>query len=208
MHVLYDSALADMRSMETELLKVCSFYINKVEPMQDNDLKNVYPIVDRLKILDEALHCESRFQEAKSHLVAAYLECFEHSSDCLEQQRLVQAMVDEMAKRPKLNLSATHFRDSYEAEIECLELKTKLMRELMAMLMDAERQENLSTRQYLEKAYRLLHEHLKEEWEYLAPEAKEDELNQREVRAKNSGGARLAKNDRLVDKAARKQAVD
>lgn len=207
-HILYDSALADMRSMETELLKVCSFYINKVEPMQDNDLKNVYPIVDRLKILDDVLHCESRFQEAKSHLVAAYLECFEHSSDCLEQQRLVQAMVDEMAKRPKLNLSATHFRDSYEAEIECLQLKTRLVRELMAMLMEAERQQNHATREYLEKAYRLLHEHLNEEWEYLAPEAKEDELNQREVRAKQSGGGRHSKNDRLSEKIARKTKVD
>lgn len=26
-HVLYDAALADMRMMETELLRICSFYI-------------------------------------------------------------------------------------------------------------------------------------------------------------------------------------
>jgi hypothetical protein len=64
-HVLYDAAFADMRSMETELLKVCSFYINKAEPLLDNDLRNMYPVVDRLKILDEVLEHENHYQEAK-----------------------------------------------------------------------------------------------------------------------------------------------
>lgn len=88
-HILYDAAFADMRAMETELLKICSFYINRAEPLLDNDLRNMYPIVDRLKILDEVLSCENRFQEAKIKLVMAYLECFEHVSDTLEQQRLI-----------------------------------------------------------------------------------------------------------------------
>lgn len=113
-----------MRVMETEILKICSFYINKAEPLLDNDLRNMYPIVDRLKILDEALDCENRFQEAKCGLIMSYLECFEHCSDTLEQQRLVQAIIDEMAKRPKLNLSGTYFKDSYEAEIIALGKKT------------------------------------------------------------------------------------
>ncbi len=47
--------------METEILKICSFYINKNEPLLDNDLRNMYPVVDRLKILDEALHFENLF---------------------------------------------------------------------------------------------------------------------------------------------------
>jgi hypothetical protein len=45
--------------METELLKLCSFYINKAEPLLDNDLRNIFPVVDRLKILDEALGYEN-----------------------------------------------------------------------------------------------------------------------------------------------------
>ena len=47
-----------MRSLETELLKACSFYINKAEPLLDNDLKNIYPAVDRLKMLEQALDYE------------------------------------------------------------------------------------------------------------------------------------------------------
>ena len=28
-HILYDSALLDMKTLESEVLKICSFYINK-----------------------------------------------------------------------------------------------------------------------------------------------------------------------------------
>lgn len=84
-HILYDAALADMRTMETEVLKICSFYINKAEPLLDNDLRNTYPVIDRLKILDECLRYENKYQEAKVQLVMAYLECYEHSSDILDQ---------------------------------------------------------------------------------------------------------------------------
>ena len=83
-HVLYDAAFVDMRSIEQEVLKICSFYINKAEPLLDNDLRNMYPSVDRLKILDECLGYENEYQEQKIALVTAYLECYEHTSDILE----------------------------------------------------------------------------------------------------------------------------
>ena len=94
--------------------------------------------MDRLKILDEALHYENLYQEEKLDLVTAYLECFEHTSDILEQQRLIQAIVDEMARRPKLNLSGAHFKDSYIAEIECTREKVALIRRLTTMLIKDE----------------------------------------------------------------------
>jgi hypothetical protein len=157
-HVLYDATFVDMRSMEFELLKMCSYYIAKAEPLLDNDLRNMYPAVDRLKILGEALEYENQYQEEKLQLITAYLECYEHISDILEQQRVIQAIVDEMARRPRLNLSASHFRDSYEAEVNCLKVKTGLIREVMKMLMAAEFKENNRTREYIEKSYRMLYE--------------------------------------------------
>lgn len=75
-----------MKSLEKEILKVCSFYINKLEPLVDKgDLSNIYPGVDRFRILDEAIKYETKYQEAKLQLVNAYLECYEHVSDILEQ---------------------------------------------------------------------------------------------------------------------------
>jgi len=38
-----------------------------------------------------------------------------------------------MARRPRINLEGNHFRDSYKAEIECLEMQIKLMREFIDM---------------------------------------------------------------------------
>ena len=210
-HVLYDATFADMRSMEIEILKTCSFYINKAEPLLDNDLRNMYPAVDRLKILDEALQYENSYQEQKLNLVQAYLECYEHTADILEQQRLIQAIVDEMAKRPKLNLSGAHFKDSYTAEIECLKVKTGLVREIMKMLMASEFKENNAIREYVEKSYRLLHEQMQGLWRYRAPEGTERELNTRELLQTGVGGVRDAKNDMLLDtenEESRKRPVD
>jgi len=73
---------------------------------------------------------------------------------------LIQAIVDEMALRPKLNLNGAHFKDSYMAEIDCLKTKTELVRELIKMLMADEFKENNAIRAYLEKSYRLLHEQI------------------------------------------------
>ena len=147
-----------MRSMEQEVLKICSFYINKAEPVLDTDLRNMYPMVDRIKILDECLEYENLYHDAKLQLILAYLECYEHITDILEQHRMIQAIVDEMARRPKLNLMGTHFRDSYMAEIECIKERTKLIRKIMKMLMLDEYETNKNVREYLEKCYRLLHE--------------------------------------------------
>ena len=198
-HVLYDATFADMRAMEFEVLKICSFYINKAEPLLDNDLRNMYPAVDRLKIIDECLHFENKYQEKKLELVNAYLECYEHVSDILEQQRLIQAIVDEMALRPKLNLSGTHFKDSYTAEIDALECKTKLIRGVMKMLQANEFKENNNIREYIEKSYRLLHEQMQGAWILNAPEKTEKELNKREVQITGAGGMRDDKNDKLLD---------
>lgn len=60
-NVMYDCAFMDMRLVEQEILKIVSFYINKVEPMQDRDLRNVLPCVDRLAIVKEVLEWEEKY---------------------------------------------------------------------------------------------------------------------------------------------------
>lgn len=42
-------------------------------------------------------------------------------------------IVDLMAKRPRLNLAANHFLDSYTVEIKLLETQTKLVKEFVKM---------------------------------------------------------------------------
>ena len=184
-----------------EVLKICSFYINKAEPLLDNDLRNTYPAIDRLRILQEVFDLETKFQEQKLDLILAYLECLEHTSDILEQQRLIQAIVDEMARRPRLNMSGSHFKDSYNCEIECLTLKTQLVREIIRMVMRDEFKANNSVREYIEKSHRLLYEQMKKEFKVYDAEEVEDQLNMREVMQKGgkNSGLRDKKNDKLID---------
>jgi hypothetical protein len=138
----------------------------------------------------------------------AYLECYEHTSDILEQQRLIQAIVDEMAKRPRLNLGGSHFKDSYLTEVECLNLKTKLVREIIQMLISAERKENAHSKDYIEKAYRLLYDNVKKQWQYMSPEDKEAEMNARQLIATKESGTRNSKNDKLMQTSDKRKPPD
>ena len=63
-----------------------------------------------------------------------------------------------MAKRPRINFNANHFKDSYRTEIELLRTHNKLVREFMSMQMAAEFKVNTNIREYLEKTYRLIYD--------------------------------------------------
>jgi len=75
-----------------------------------------------------------------------------------------------MAKRPKLNLSGTHFKDSYKAEIEYVKIKNNLIRDIMKMLMEDEFKVNTSIREYIEKSYRLIHDQMSGKFREVDPE--------------------------------------
>ena len=102
-----------------------------------------------------------------------------------------------MAKRPRLNLSGAHFRDSYIAEIECLKAKTGLVRDTIRMLINEEFHVNTQIREYIEKTYRLLHDQMENKWSYGKPEKLESELNKRELIQTGEPGTRDAKTDHL-----------
>lgn len=62
-----------------------------------------------------------------------------------------------MAKRPRINLEGNHFRDSYKAEVEALEMQAKLINEFIKMQMDIEFKANQDVREYLEKTYEIIY---------------------------------------------------
>ena len=103
-NVMYDAAFGDMRALEQEMLKIISFFINKIEPIAEVDFRNIFPAVDRFSIVQEILACEESYQRAKLKLCLNYVECFEHTCDSLDQQRIIQIIVDLMARRPRINL--------------------------------------------------------------------------------------------------------
>jgi hypothetical protein len=60
-NIMYDATFGDMRAIEQELLKIVSFYINKIEPIAEVDLRTIFPAVDRFSIVAEVLDCEEKF---------------------------------------------------------------------------------------------------------------------------------------------------
>lgn len=181
-NVMFDTSFADMRAVEQEMLKIVSFYINRVEPLQDKDQRNILPSVDRLGIVKEVILWEEKYQRAKLELALCYLECFEHTCDPLDQQRTIQILVDLMGRRPRMNFAANHFRDSYRAEIEGLELQTKIMRDIIKMQMENEFSANNDVREMLEKTYQLIYEQIDNNWQYYQKEDVNDEVIKRKIK--------------------------
>jgi hypothetical protein len=60
-NVMYDASLKDMQALEIEMVKICSFYINKVEPLTDTDLRNILPTLDRQRMLTEIIDLEDQY---------------------------------------------------------------------------------------------------------------------------------------------------
>lgn len=109
------------------------------------------------------------------------MECYDHTCDTLEQQRLIQIVVDLMALRPRMNLAANHFKDSYRAEIDSLETQTQIMKEFIRMQMDVEFRANNEIREILEKTYRMVYEQIENTWQYYPKNDVGDEHKKREI---------------------------
>ena len=67
-------------------------------------------------------------------------------------------IVELMAKRPRMNLAANHFKDSYRAEIDAIDTQASIMKEFIRMQMDVEFRANNEIREILEKTYRMIYE--------------------------------------------------
>ncbi len=118
--VIYEESLNDMLEIEEELLKIGSYYIQQNEFVIDTDVKEPQGAVDRGEMALQLINKEWEFSFQKVLLIEQYLEAYEHTSDPLEQVRIVQMIADLMSQRPRLNLEGTYFQDSYQNEIDVL----------------------------------------------------------------------------------------
>ena len=91
-------------------------------------------------------------------LVHHYLEAYEHCTDPLELVRLAQLITDIMVQRPRMNAEGGYFVDCYRNEIEVLRQKRELIRELVSMQFDIEKQANQELRTFTELKYRKINE--------------------------------------------------
>jgi hypothetical protein len=64
-----------------------------------------------------------------------------------------------MSLRPRLNLSATYFEDSYQVECIMLRKHTELMRTMILNQMRVEKLENKKMQAFVDLSMRMVHEH-------------------------------------------------
>ncbi|XP_068750634.1 uncharacterized protein [Montipora capricornis] len=150
-YILYDSALADFKQLETELLLVATHYIEKdldfrlprISGFQGDriDLGAYgHQKVDRFAVLLDLWTNEAAYLENKRQLVDCYLEAYHHVFDPKEKRRLAQVIVNVIHSRPRFDFSADYFVKIYRAECVCLRLHANLIKSILDAQVDDERE--------------------------------------------------------------------
>jgi hypothetical protein len=165
-YVMHDCSLQDLKSLEDELLKIGSYYLQRSEVLVDPTQKQSPPAKDRQELLSDLLKLESDFQFQKVKLCQVYLECYEHITSPLEQQKIMQTITDIMARRPRLNLQANYFVDAYTQEIECLKKQFELTKQLVDLQVTLEKTENERLQKALQLSYDLADKFAENRWAY------------------------------------------
>lgn len=73
-------------------------------------------MIDRGEVTQHLLDQELKLQVQKVELIEILLQIYENTCDPLECVRMIQIISDVMAVRPRINLDATYFNDSYKLE--------------------------------------------------------------------------------------------
>ncbi len=173
MRVIYYEALGDMSVLEEELIKIGSYFINKYEFViknnevlepQLNDGARPTSLIDRPQIAMDLLEREYNYQFSKVGLIEQYMEIYEHSYDPLESMRILQIIADIIVARPRLNMEASMYCESYQAETEVLNEKRELLVEFMHMQKKHELKENQSVHNYIESKIIKYQENVDQYW--------------------------------------------
>lgn len=75
-------------------------------------------------------------------------------------------MTDTIARRPRLALDALYFKDSYKAEIECIDQNIELLDIIIQNQISLEKAENSHVHESLNLSYTLANKKAKEDWKY------------------------------------------
>ena len=130
--VVYEESINDMVQLEEEMIKIGSYFLNKAELAEHTSASEApSTMLDRSEVAYHVFELELELQVTKVMLVETLLSVYEHTCDPLESIRVLQIIVDTMALRPRINLDATYFKDSYAAEIKVLKERLALYKELL-----------------------------------------------------------------------------
>lgn len=181
-HIMYDCVETDMDLLKEEILLAGSFFIKNQEPLMDaENPETLTPIIDRISTLEKLMQFESQFHFKKAKLVKLYMEAYEHITDPVEQQRFIQMVTDLMAERPRLNLDSCSFEDSYKLELHVLDKRTELILNIIRFQICHEKKINEDICDYLEKAHKMVNDHIDGKWKYFRAQDVNAEFSHRNL---------------------------
>jgi len=151
-NIVYDVAYTDLSRIESYLLRVATFFLNKNSQEKEEkdfsymedaryrlhgrkdmlDATYLHPRKDRQEILCHLYKNEVKFQDSKIKLLSAYMELYEHPMNINSRKTLLQVIVDLLHLRPHLDLSLTYFEESYKIHIHCLNLEENLIMNMVS----------------------------------------------------------------------------
>ncbi|ORY43775.1 hypothetical protein BCR33DRAFT_247997 [Rhizoclosmatium globosum] len=158
--IIYDTALTDLQTLETELLKQATVFINNgyrgrttaggsffddlllKRDRSKADIKDITfinPLVDRAQLLLELLDCEVKYQNAKVEVVNAYMDVFEHTTSYADIKKLGQVLTNLIFSRPDIDFSATYFSRDYAFATKNLHIQAAMVTSLVSRTIENHR---------------------------------------------------------------------
>jgi hypothetical protein len=88
--IVYEESVNDMMTLEEEMVKIGSYYLNKAELEQHmHASEQPSTMIDRGEIAHQLFQYEFEIQMAKAALVETLMEVYEHTYDPLESVRIL-----------------------------------------------------------------------------------------------------------------------
>ena len=127
-------------------------------------------MIDRPEMALDLLKCELNFQFSKVKLIEKLLEVYEHIYDPLESVRCLQMIVDTMAHRPRINMEASMYNDSYDCETKLMVEKEAFFSDVVRLQTNIEKQENQAAYDFQELKTRRVCDFVTEEYKLVETE--------------------------------------
>ena len=144
--IMYDATLVDLRSLEDEMLRIASQFVEdfenaacgKAAAYSEEGIEATAPTADRFTVLCDLYESESWYQDAKRKVVEKLVAVYESTFRPKEQKRIAQDVTDYMGRRPIFDIgsgaefgSAKYFSESYAAEIVAMDMESKLLESMI-----------------------------------------------------------------------------
>jgi hypothetical protein len=191
-YIMYDWVETDMELLRDDILLTGSYFIKRQEPLTDaENTERLNSVIDRISTLEMLMKYEAKFQYKKAQLLRLYMEAYEHMVDADkgsgEMVKFIQLITNIMAERPRLNLDSNSFEDSYKIELQILDKRLDLLRNVIRFQVSHEKRINENICDYLEKAHKLIKDSLNNKWKNLRPQDVNEELDKRGLQRESVG---------------------